>query len=215
MWIQLELGDLLLGDQQLRNLLWVAPPDLSGQAVFLGAAVLKGGLQHDRHHQAAVVLEIDFIKIALLLEQRLFLIAQALEHFLIGLTILLSDLQLIVFVVKILQLRKRIHALGERLVAFLKQPFGFLVAFVFAGGLFLVGIARVDGIMMDGLDGNVRVVGGVKPAAPKPVEILSAGVFHGAEEIRRSRPLEGPAAGVLLEGVVELLPAEHALAQNV
>ena len=59
------------------------------------------------------------------------------------------------------------------------------------------------------------MIGAVKPAAPKPIKILPAGIFHGPEKIRRCRPLKGPAAGVLFEGIIELLSAEHTLTQNI
>ena len=69
--------------------------------------------------------------------------------------------------------------------------------------------------MVDVFDGNIGVLDTVKPAAPKPIKILSAGVFHRAEKIGGRGALEHPAARVLFEGVIELLAAEHAFAQDV
>ena len=162
-----------------------------------------------------MVLKVHLIKIPLLPKQRLLFVAQAFQHFVVGLAVFVGDVQLVIFVVKILQLREGIHALGQGFVALLEQPLGLVIAFVFPGGLFLVRIASIDGVSVDGFNGNIRVIGAVKPAAPKPIEILPAGIFHGPEKIRRCRPLKGPAAGVLFEGIIELLSAEHTLTQNI
>ena len=58
------------------------------------------------------------------------------------------------------------------------------------------------------------MVGAIKPATPKPVQILSAGILHGSEKVRWSGALKHPAPRVLLEGIIKLLATQHALAQN-
>ena len=68
MRIQLQLGDLLLSDQQLGNFLGVASPNLRRKPVLLSAVILEGGLEHHWHHETAVVLKVHLVKIPLLLE---------------------------------------------------------------------------------------------------------------------------------------------------
>jgi len=59
------------------------------------------------------------------------------------------------------------------------------------------------------------VIGGVEPAAPEPVEIGAAGLFHGAEEIGGRRALELPAAGIFAKRKVKSFTPQHRIAQHV
>ena len=63
--------------------------------------------------------------------------------------------------------------------------------------LFHVRILRVHLEKPHVFDGDIDVVGRVKPAAPEPVEIRAGSVFHRAEKIGGHRALEFPALRVL------------------
>ena len=86
---------------------------------------------------------------------------------------------------------------------------------MFGAGFLDGGVAGVEGVGADGVEGEVDVVVGVEPAAPEPVEVDAAGVFHGAEEVGGVGAFEGPALGVGFEGVVEEFAAEDGFAEEV
>jgi hypothetical protein len=65
--------------------------------------------------------------------------------------------------------------------------------------LFRIGVLRVCLKQPDVFNGNVRVVGRVKPAAPEPIQIRSARVFHRAKKIGGHRAFEFPAARILFK----------------
>ena len=59
------------------------------------------------------------------------------------------------------------------------------------------------------------MVGGVEPTSPKPIEVNTGSILHGAEEIGRHGAFELPSASVLLEGEVEQFSTKNGLSQNI
>ena len=75
---------------------------------------------------------------------------------------------------------------------------------VFLHKFFLYGVVlQIHPVVLDAVQGNIYYIGSEKPTAPKPVQIHTTGIFHGAEKIGRSGVFKGPAAAIFLEGIIE------------
>ena len=152
-----------------------------------------------------------------LAQQRLLFRGQPGLPLLVGRQFALSGLQRIEAVVEVAGGGVAVHheiqlRLDVALAAEVHRLGSLVLALQLLGGQ---GVARVHALVLEAGDGDVHVVGGVEPAAPEPVEVHTAGILHGAEEVGGRGMLELPAFAIGLEGVVEELAAHHRFAQNV
>ena len=135
--------------------------------------------------------------------------------FRIAVAVLVGDREFIVPVIEILQRGVKLHLLRQRLVALVRDRNRLRGLLRLLPRFFDLRIFRTHAIFADAVDADVDRVGGIKPAAPEPVQVGAGSVFHGAEKVGRSRALELPAQGVLLEGEIEQFAPEDGLAQDV
>ena len=172
---------------------------------------------NDRHHQSTDVLEANDIEIRGPLQQRTFFVVERFKHLLKRLAsrFLNGELVVIGTVVEILQARLPIGSLREFRIALLAErrlSVGPLLSL--ALGL-LIRITTVDLIKANAIDRYINMVGAVKPASPKPIEVDTRRVFHRAKKVRGRRPLEFPTSGVFAKGKVKQLTSEDGFAKNV
>ena len=190
-------------------------PDLRGQPHELLAPVLVADEQRQRHHHAAVVAEADHGEELRRRPELAIGFGHRVEPAAIGAAILRRDVELVEAVVEVLEFGKALGAAFDARIALHADARRAAVAVGLAEGLVEIGILGDETEGGHLLDAHVDVLGRVEPAAPEPVEVDAARVLHGAEEVRRHRPLERPAPAVLPEREVEELAAHHRLAQDV
>ena len=207
--------------QQFGNRTGIAAPDLRRNVHPFRAAIAEGQAKDDRHHQPALVREVEDVIIAVLPDRAIeggpLPWLQTVEEGAVILPVLGRDGELVVLVVEIADTGIFQHP--DRQVLFLVQrnadALGLVRQLLAAAAQVDIGIFGIDAQLVDRIERDIDVVGGVEPAAPEPVEIRARGFLDRAEEIGGRGPFELPAARIFLEREIEPFAPDHRVAQDV
>ena len=196
-------------EHRFGEFLFALNPDLGGPAFDVRTAVGKGVAHNHRHDESADVLHRDFVQVA---AGTGFEARQTLGvGFAHGVAVVLGH-------VKIAVGRVLVHFGGAvaGFVALVANKCAVLgIGFSFALGFELRRIQCGNCCNSDLAQLLIHGFGGIKPSAPKPVEVHAAGVFHRPEKVGRRGVLEGPTGAVGFECVVKKFATHHGFAQNI